>query len=347
MANNIIGYVGTYTKEASQGVYSFKLDKEKGQITDVKLTAKLNNPTYLTVSKDNQFLYAVAKEGDKGGVTAFSIDDENGELALLNSEASEGAPPCHVSVKSDNSTVLTANYHTTKVESYVTNEDGSVVLADVAKHNGNGPHERQEKPHMHFAGFSPDEKYAIAIDLGSDTISTYTVDNGKLSLANEFVTKPGSGPRHLAFHPNGKVAYVMTELSSEVLVLEFNEANGSFQQVQAIAAIPTDFDGVNDGSAIHISPDGKFVYAGNRGHNSIAIFSVSEESNITFVDWTLTEGNWPRDFAIDPSGEFLIAANQKSNTLVLFSRDKETGKLSLLQKDVYAPEAVCVKFLNQ
>ncbi|MBM7573201.1 lactonase family protein [Aquibacillus albus] len=349
MANNkVIGFVGSYTKAESKGVYTFTLDKEKREITDINVAAELNNPTYLTVSKDNQFLYAVAKEGEKGGVTAFSLNEQTGELTLLNSQTSEGSPPCHVSVSSDNSNVVTANYHTTKVESYLTNEDGSLNPAvSVMEHEGNGPHDRQEKPHMHFSGFTPDEKYIIAIDLGSDNVITYAVDNGKLTKVHTFETKPGSGPRHIAFHPNGKYAYVMTELSSEVLVLHYNEQDGSFSEVQSIPTIPSDFTETNDGSAIHLSPDGKFVYAGNRGHNSIAIFSVDESTGkLSFVEWASTEGNWPRDFALDPTGKFVVAANQKSNSLVLFERDEATGKLSLLQKDVPAPEAVCVKFLN-
>ncbi|MRH41799.1 beta-propeller fold lactonase family protein [Aquibacillus halophilus] len=344
-----IGYVGTYTKIESKGVYSFVLDAKKGEITDIKLAAELDNPTYLTVSNNNKNLYAVAKEGDEGGVTAFSLNDQTGELTKLNSQVSSGSPPCHVSVNKDNSNVVTANYHTTKVESYLTNKDGSVnPETSVVEHEGTGPHNRQEKPHIHFAGFTPDEKYVIAIDLGSDQITTYSVDNGALEKVHIFKTKPGSGPRHMAFHPNGKYAYVMTELSSQVVVLNYHVEDGSFTELQSIPTIPTNFNETNDGSAIHISSDGKFVYAGNRGHNSITIFSVDQNSGqLSFVDWTSTEGNWPRDFVLDPTEKFLIVSNQKSNTLVLFARNELTGRLNLLQSGVKVPEPVCVKFLNQ
>lgn len=350
MKEYLTGYIGTYTKQESQGVYKFTLDTKKELITDVKPVAKLDNPTYVTVSQSNDNLYAVSKEGENGGVTAFAIHPTTHELEPLNSLAQPGSPPCHVSVKSDNSHVLTANYHTKKIESYLTHSDGSLKsLVDTQEHEGSGPHERQEKPHLHFAGFTPDEKFAVAIDLGSDEITTYKVEeNGLLTKANVFATEPGSGPRHLVFSSSGEYAYVMTELSSEVLTLTFDSETGVFTQKQKINAIPSDFNEVNDGSAIHITKDDKFVYVANRGHNSIALFSIDQSTHeLSFVEWKSTEGDWPRDFVLDPSERYLVAANQKSNSLTLYRRDQETGRLTTLQTDIKAPEAVCVKFLNQ
>ncbi|MBN8235154.1 lactonase family protein [Halobacillus kuroshimensis] len=343
-----VGYIGTYTKQESKGVYQFTLDTDAKELKNVQLAAELQNPTYVTVSDDQKNLYAVSKDGENGGVTSFSINAETGELTKLNAQTAAGSPPCHVSVDHLNNNVVTANYHTKEVVSYLTNEDGSLNPAvSIVEHEGTGPHERQEKPHMHYAGFTPDEKYVIAIDLGSDRVITYAVDNGELSQVQVFNTKPGSGPRHITFHPNKKYAYVMTELSSEVLVLHYDEQDGSFTEQQAIAAIPKEFDQTNDGSAIHISSDGQFVYAGNRGHNSIAVYEVDQDTGkLTFVEWTSTEGNWPRDFVMDPSEEFLIATNQKSNTMTLFERDKSTGRLTLVQSDVFVPEPVCVKFIK-
>ncbi|MFB1051611.1 lactonase family protein [Paraliobacillus sp. JSM ZJ581] len=348
MGNQFIGYVGTYTKQESEGVYKFVLDIDQASIVNVSPAAELDNPTYLTVSNDNKYLYAVSKDGEKGGVTSFAIDRETGNLTKLNSRSTAGSPPCHVSIKSDNSNVVTANYHTKKVESYLTNPDGSLqTLTDVVEHDGSGPHERQEKPHMHYAGFTPDEKFVIAIDLGSDNIITYKAEEGKLTKVHTFQTKPGSGPRHIAFHPSANIAYVMTELSSEVIVLSYNRSDGSFTEKQTIKAIPSDYDETNDGSAIHISKDGKFVYVANRGHNSIAVFAINDESGeLTLIEWVSTEGDWPRDFVLDPTGKFLVASNQKSGTLTLYQRDEQTGRLTALQTDVVAPEAVCVKFLN-
>lgn len=346
MTKQYIGYIGTYTKKDSQGVYRFTLDTEKKQITNVEVAAKLDNPTYLTVSHNNQYLYAVAKEGDKGGITSFTISEETGALEKINSQVTDGSPPCHVSVDHQNKLVVTANYHTKKVEAFVTNNDGSIQPPTDVEQEGNGPHERQEKPHLHFAGYTPDENYVVVVDLGSDTITTYQPDAGTLQKVSVLDVKPGSGPRHIAFHPNAPYAYVMTELSNEVIVLKYDDKQGTFEEVQYISTIPADFTENSQGSAIHLSSDGKFVFAGNRGHNSIAIYRITEDYTVEFVEWTHTEGDWPRDFVLDPTEQFIVAANEASGTLVLFERDREAGTLTLLQKDVIAPEAVCVKFLK-
>lgn len=343
------GYLGSYTKKMSKGVYHFSLDGERSKIVDVTPVAELNNPTYVTVSADNQYLYAVSQTGEEGGIAAFSIDQETGGLTKLNQLTQAGSPPCHVSVNQDNSIVVTANYHTKQIVSYLTNPDGSLKeVADRAEHKGSGPHDRQEKPHMHYAGFSPDQRYVFAVDLGSDEITTYAIDKqGKLTRKHVLETPAGSGPRHLTFAPNGEYAYAMTELSSEVLSLKFDSETGMFTQLQQLKTIPDTFKEVNDGSAIHISSDGRFVYVGNRGHNSIAIFRVNHTTNqLDFVEWTKTEGDWPRDFVLSPDEKYLVASNQKSGTLTVFERDQATGKLTLKQADVKAPEVVCIKFLN-
>ncbi|MEB5652395.1 MULTISPECIES: lactonase family protein [Bacillus] len=344
-----IGYVGTYTKENSEGIYKFTLDTEAKKISNVTLAAKLDNPTYVTINRNNEYLYSVVKEGESGGVAAYSINSKTGELTEENRQVVEGASPCHVSVDSGNHTVVTANYHKGTIESFEVNEDGTINLTtSIMAHEGSGPNkERQEKPHAHYAGYTPDEKYVVGVDLGIDKIITYEIKDSVLTEVNRLSVNLGSGPRHITFHPNGKYAYVMTELSSEVIVLTYNPAEGSFTELQYISTVPEEFDENNQGSAIHISSDGHFVYAGNRGHNSIAVFSVDENSGkLTFVAHTSTEGNWPRDFVLDPTEKFLVATNEKSHNLVLFSRNESTGKLTLLQSDVAVPEPVCVKFLN-
>lgn len=342
------GYFGTYTKGDSEGIYSFTLDVANQKILNVAPAAALENPTYLTISEDNRFLYAVAKEGGNGGVAGFDIL-ESGKLSFINSQLAPGSSPCHVSVNPDNTLLLSANYHKGSADSYLLNaETGriSATLSSVA-HEGSGPDERQEKAHTHFAGFTPDGNYAAVIDLGIDQLITYQLDNGQLIEKSRMHVKPGSGPRHLVFHPNKKIAYLMTEFSSEVLVLTYERENGSFEQMQAISTLPADFTENNQGSAIHISTDGRYVYAANRGHNSIAVFLVDPESfKLTFIENTSTEGDWPRDFVLDPSENFLIAANQNSSNVALYSRDVETGRLTLLQSDIKVPDPVCVKFLN-
>lgn len=344
-----IGYVGTYTKGESEGIYTFTLDTQAGKITDVKLAAKLENPTYLAISKNNKFLYSVAKEGQSGGIAAFSINNRDGQLTFINREISEGAPPCHVSITNEGSDVFSANYHKGTAELLSVNNDSGVIAPPLStiEHSGSGPDERQEKPHTHYAGPTPDGKYVAVVDLGIDKIITYDVNNGVLIKKNSLSVKPGSGPRHLEFHPNGKFAYVMTEFSSEVLLLNYDALDGSFTQVQSISTLPESFSDNNQGSAIHISADGRFLYAGNRGHDSIALFSIAPKTGeLSFIEHTSTEGNWPRDFELDPTGHFIVASNQNSNNLALFSRDEKTGKLTLLQKNIAVPEPVCIKFLH-
>ncbi|MED1625145.1 lactonase family protein [Bacillus pseudomycoides] len=348
--SKLFGYIGTYTRGESEGVYSFMLDTKTATIKEVNLVAKLDNPTYLAISRDNKYLYSVIKKGESGGVAAFSINNQTKKLEELNIQVLEGASPCHVSVDKKNSMVITANYHKGTIESYiVSGEKGTLnPVTSVIEHKGSGPNkERQEKAHTHYAGFTPDNKYVVAVDLGIDQLITYKSNRGVLTEVNRLFVKAGSGPRHLVFHPNGRYVYIMTELSSEVIVLTYNVKDGGFKEVQYISTIPKEFNENNQGSAIHISSDGRFVYTANRGHNSIAVFSVNQDSGeLTSVESVCTEGDWPRDFVLDPTGKFLVVINERTSNLVVFSRDELTGKLSLLQSDDVVPDSVCVKFLN-
>jgi 6-phosphogluconolactonase len=344
--HKFLGFIGTYTKGDSEGIYSFVLDTAAGKVEDIKVAAKIDNPTYLTISKNNQYLYAVAKEGPNGGVASFSLNSDTGELKLLNQQIAEGSPPCHVSVDRHNHYLLSGNYHKGTAEAYTLNKEIGTVnpKPSVIQHHGVNA---DQKPHTHYAAFTPDERYIAVIDLGIDQLLTYKLNNGELVEVSHLDLKPGSGPRHLTFHPNHQYAYLLTELSSEVIVLHYDAENGTFSEIQSISTIPADFTENNQCSAIHISSDGRFVYAGNRGHNSLALFSVDQDTHkLTFVEHTSTEGDWPRDFSLDPTEKYIIASNQESSNLVLYKRDTETGKLILLQSDIVVPHPVCIKFLN-
>ncbi|WP_404329685.1 lactonase family protein [Mesobacillus maritimus] len=349
MKNNHLfrGFIGTYTKGESKGIYSFQLDTQGKTISNIEVVAELENPTYLTITEDQQFLYSVVKEGESGGVAAFSLSEDAAQLRELNRTLESGASPCHV-ITGPNQSVLATNYHKGTVTYYKSNEDGSITAPlSFAKHEGSGPDPRQEKAHTHYSGYTPDGKYIVVAELGIDQIITYRLENGQLVEVTRLATKPGSGPRHLTFHPREPYAYVMTEFSSELIVLKYNQNDGSFEQKQVISALPDSFNENNQGSAIHITSDGKFVYVANRGHDSIAVFEVNQETyQLSLIEHVSTEGNWPRDFMLDPSENFLIVANQNSSNLVLYSREQTNGKLSLLQKDVTVPDPVCVKFLN-
>ena len=340
------GFIGTYTKGDSQGIYSFTFHADTGKIEDIKVAATLDNPTYLAISTHNQFLYSVVQAGSSGGVAAFALNNSNGELQLINKQTAEGSPPCHVSVDRKNHYLLSGNYHKGLVEAYTLNKENSSINGEHSIIEHKGITEGQ-KPHTHFAAFTPDEKFITVVDLGIDQLLTYKLINDQLMKVSQLDLQPGSGPRHLAFHPNGQYAYLLTELSSEVIVVKYDTGNGTFTQVQSISTIPTQFTENNQCSAIHISSDGRFVYAGNRGHNSIAVFRVDQDTNkLFFVEHTSSEGDWPRDFSLDPTETFLIGSNQTSSNLVIYRRNAENGKLTLLQNDISVPNPVCIKFLN-
>ncbi len=344
--SKITGFIGTYTKGESEGIYSFTLDTDKAKMMDIKLAAKAENPTYVTVSKSAPELYAVVKSGAQGGLAAYSIK-ENGGLSLASIQLTDGTSPCHVSIDSKNTFAAAAYYHRGTVELYTSEEGNLKPLLHSVQHEGNGPNEeRQEKPHVHYSGFSPDERFLFAVDLGTDHIITYAFDEGRLIEKTRLSVRPGSGPRHLVFHPNGCRAYVMTELSNEVISLDYDAETGCFTERQYISALPADFHGHSQGSAIHLSSDGRFVYAGNRGHDSIAVFAAEEDGSLVLVEHVPTGGSWPRDFSLDPSERFLVAANQESHNLVLFARDAESGKLNRLSSEVSVPYPVCIKFMS-
>lgn len=346
MGNQYIGYAGTYTRKTSEGVYRFVLDTEAGTIGAVEVAAKVGSPTYLAINEDDRYLYAVAQDGDLGGVAAYEINGETGELSALNEQLEAGAPPCHLEIRGNE--LVTGNYHQGTIDLLKIDEQGRIASkSSSVQHEGTGPHDRQEKPHVHYTAHTPDGKYVVVADLGTDKLVTYKISNDELENVSTFHSKAGSGPRHIVFHPNGKTAYLLTELSTDVVVLTYDSDQGSFTEKQSIRAIPADFTETNDAGAIHISADGKYLYTSNRGHNSITVFAISEDSNeLTHVEYVPTGGEWPRDFSLDPSGAFLIVANQHTGNLVLFSRDEGTGKLTNLHSEIAVPEAVCVKFLG-
>lgn len=334
--------LGSYTRRISEGIYDITLDTKKKELVQLTHLISEDNPTYLDVS-DNDILYAVAKEGDLGGVASYKKND-NGTYTLLNRVMLEGAPPCYVAVDNKRQVVYGANYHQGILYSYKISEDGSLTLADKIQNNGHGPHENQDGPHVHYADLTPDNRLVVC-DLGNDTVYTYDVDNeGKLTEVAKFIASPGTGPRHLVFHPTKPIAYLFGELSSDVLVLDYDASTGSFKELQTISTLPETHTGFNGGAAIRISKDGKFLYASNRGHNSLVVYSISEDGKtLNTLQWISVEGDFPRDFNLSKTDDFIVVSNQNSDNLTLFERNNDTGLLTLLQKDVFAPEVVCVK----
>lgn len=335
--------LGSYTKRDSKGIYSVELDTEKKELTHLISIIEEDNPTFL--DKSNQHvIYSVSKDGSLGGVASYKKETD-GHFTFLNRITEEGAPPCYVAVDEERQLVYGANYHKGVITSYQIKSDGSLSLSDRIEHKGSGPHENQTSPHAHYSDLTPDNRL-VACDLGNDTVYTYDVSTeGKLTEVAQFSAEPGVGPRHMVFHPNNQVAYLFGELSSEVIVLSYSPETGAFTQQQVISTLPDSYSEFNGGAAIRISKDGKFLYASNRGHNSLVVYNVSEDGlTLSLIQHISVEGDFPRDFDITPDQQFVCVANQNTDNLTLFERDDISGKLTLLQKDFYAPEIVCITF---
>lgn len=331
--------LGTYTRRVSEGIYTIDLDTEKKELSGLSLVAKEVSPTYLAKS-DAKNLYTVTTVDGLGGAGAY---DSN--YHFLNAVTEEGAPLCYVAVDETRQLVYGANYHKGEVNVYRILDNGGIEAVESLYHlEETGPHKNQDHAHVHYTDLAPDQRLVVC-DLGTDRVYTYDVaESGKLTLVATFVAEPGTGPRHLVFHPIQPIAYLFGELDSTVSVLAYQE-EGSFTELQKISTLPEDFKGENGGAAIRISTDGHFLYASNRGHNSITVYEISDNGKqLSTVQNISTEGDFPRDFALDPTNKFLVCANQNSDNLTLFTRDDQTGQLTLLQKDIYAPECVCVYF---
>lgn len=338
-------YLGSYTKRESKGVHQIVLDTDRKELTDLQLIAEVESPTYITFSNDKERLYAISKEDEGAGITSFRRA-EDGHYTKMASNTSEEVPPCYVAYDEANGLLFTASYHKGYLSVYKEDTDGNLHLVDRVQHEGKSVHENQGSPHVHYTDLTPDRRYLVVCDLGTDELYTYTVSpDGKLTEVNRYKAKAGTGPRHLVFHPDGRHVYLLGELSSEIEVLEYNAEDGSFQYKSRISTLPESHTSFNGGAAIRISQDGKFVYSSNRGHDSIAVFAVSDaDGSLSLVEYVPTEGKTPRDFNFTPGENFVVAGHQDSDNLTLFARDSVSGKLTLLQKDVYAPECVCVKY---
>lgn len=336
-------YLGSYTKRESKGVHQITLDTDKKELSAVQLIAEVNSPTYITLSSDKSSLYTVSKEEEGAGLTAFTRQ-EDGQYNKRYSNTTEENTPCYIALDEENDLLFTASYHDGYVSVYKETESG-IELTDRVQHVGSSVHENQDAPHVHYTDYTPDKKYLLVCDLGTDAVYSYTVSKqGKLTEVARYQTKPGSGPRHLVFHPNGHTVYLLDELSSEVEVLEYQSEDGSLTYQSRISMVPDSHTDFNSGAAIRVSADGKFVYASNRGHNSLVVYKVADDFSLSLVEYKSSEGDFPRDFNLTPDQAFLVVGHQNSDQLTLFGRDSETGHLNLLQKDVYAPECVCVTY---
>jgi 6-phosphogluconolactonase len=360
---DVLVYVGTYTGKGSEGVYVYRMDSSTGALTFVSKTTGLENPSFLAIDPKGRCVYAVREFGGSAGgrggaVIALSRNPTTGELTVLNEQPSGGQGPCYVTVDREGRFLLAANYGSGHVAMLPIAEDGRLQPAtSVVQHEGSSVNPtRQKEPHAHSIVLDAANRYALAADLGIDKIMVYRFDSehGKLLPSDPPFARsePGSGPRHIAFHPSGKYVYVIEELSSTIAAFTYNGDSGTLTPLRdgdaksCVSTLPVGFQGRSTCADIHVHPSGRFLYGSNRGHDSIASFAVDDKTGeLRVLGHEPTQGKTPRNFAIDPSGTFLLAANQDSDTIVSFRINHDTGALAPTGQVCKVSMPVCLKMV--
>ena len=354
--STVVVYVGTYTAKGSAGIYAYEFDPVAGSLTLLG-SAAAENPSFLAVDPTKRYLYAVSELGQfqgepTGGVSAFAIDGQTGLLTLINQQPAQGQAPAHISVDRAGEYVYVANYSSGTAAVFPVRDDGGLEAAsDVVQHEGTGPDARRQRgPHAHSINLDPGGRRAYVADLGIDKVMIYDVaqEPGKL-VPNDppfAEVAGGSGPRHFAFHPSGRYAYLINEMGNTIAAFAYDPASGGLELLQTVPTLPADFDGRSTTADIHVAPTGKFVYGSNRGHDSIVVYAIdADDGTLSYVEHVSTEGKTPRNFAIDPTGTYLLAANQDSDSIVVFSIDPNTGRLTPTGERVEVSMPVCLKFM--
>jgi 6-phosphogluconolactonase len=354
-AQNNYLLIGTYTSTTSKGIYVYKFDTTTAENSFVSV-AKTSNPSFLTVSPNKKFIYAVGENVDStikpigGTITSFSFNKLHGTLSKINTQPSGGKNPCYVTIDKTGKWVFVGNYSSGSLGLFSTNKNGFIkASSQIITHEGSSINtQRQSEPHVHATALSPDNTFLFVPDLGIDKVMIYAFDKrkGQLNFSSHAASELGSGPRHFTFHPNNKYAYLMEELTGTVVFYELKKRTLKF--IQRISAMPTNFTGSLGSADIHVSPDGRFLYCSNRGEsNTISIFSINANSGkLTIVGHQSTLGKTPRNFNFDPSGNFLLVANQNSDEIVIFKINKKTGLLSDTGKKIRVPKPVCLQWIH-
>jgi len=360
-------YIGTYTNfellspphkipdgKHSKGLYVSRFDETTGLLSPPILAAESLNPTFIAFHPTRPLLYAaneIYKFDDQpsGAVSAFSINPADGKLTLLNQVPSRGGGACYVKVDPTGGNVLVANFGSGSVAVLPIQPDGKLQPASAfIQEEGKGPSPRQLGPHAHSFNLTPDGRFAVSADFGADKLFVYRFDPAAGSLVPHdppfFAIKPGSAPRHFTFGPDGKTAYVLNEISSTITVLSYDAAKGVFQEQQTISTLSADFKGMNTAAEVQVRPDGKFLYASNRGHNTIAVFSIDTGGRLSSLRNFSVQGRTPRNFSLDSTGRWLIAANQDTNNVVVFAVDDQSGDLKPTGQTVNVPAPLCIRF---
>ncbi len=349
-------YFGTYTGKESRGIYMATFDAATGKLSDATLAGEAVNPSFVAIHPSRKFLYAVGEISDfqgkkTGGVSAFSIDAATGKLTLLNQQSSAGAGPCHLNVDKAGGTVLVANYGGGSCCSLPINNDGTLkpAASSIQHVGGSVNKQRQEGPHAHSINLDPANKFAFVADLGLDKVLIYKFDPANSTLvANDppaGIVAPGSGPRHFAFHPTGKYAYVNNEMTSTITAFAYDADKGTLTELHTLSTLPEPTPGNSTAETV-VHPSGKFVYVSNRGHDSLAMYAIDQATGkLTSLGNVSTGGKTPRNFNLDPTGKWVLAANQSTGNVTVLAIDQTTGKLTSTGQSIAVPAPVCVRFL--
>lgn len=340
-------YVSSYSKDNNTGIYMYKFNEENGSFEYSGQTSEVHTSSYLCLRTSGKYLYSVAF----GEIAAFAIDNDSGNLTLINKQET-GKGPCYVSIDHTGKWVFVSNYPDGFIEVFPVKGNGALgVEQQRIIHKGSSVNKsRQEAPHPHMIMSSPMNRFVIVPDLGADKIMVYRLNakTGMLKPNQPYGVKasPGAGPRHFAFHPNGKYGYVLNELNSTVTAYKWDEHTGTLTPMETLQLLPGDFSDYNKSADIHLTPDGNFLYASNRGHNSITAFRVERNGQLTLIDYYPSGGDFPRNFYITPHGKYLIVENKHSGNIVRYKLDNKTGQLNFEEKTegLIAPQ--CIKMLQ-
>jgi 6-phosphogluconolactonase len=358
-AGQYIMYVGTYTGSKSKGIYGYRLDGKTGQFTTLGVMAEVANPSFVVTDPGQHFLYASTErsdtpgpDGNSGYLSSYKIDPATGALKFVNRVFAGGTTVAHLVVDHTDKMLIVANYGAGNVSSFALRSDGGIgELTRLDQHSGSSVNSRRQAgPHPHSVVLSPDNRFLFVPDLGLDKVFSYRIDPDKVTfLSNNppFVSvNPGLGPRHLTFGVGAKFAYAVCEMGSSVVSFSYDQDKGSLTPVQTISTLPPDFKGVDNSAEIEADRTGRFLYASNRGHDSITVFAIDpQKGTLTPIQVMPTGGKTPRNFAIDPTGKHLLAANQDSDTITVLDIDSKTGKLKATNQSVDVPSPVSILFV--